>query len=144
MAASILGLLIGPIEDIIGKVITDKAQADAAKAQLNLLAAQGQLTEQLSQIQALTSAQSDINKVEAASTNWFVAGGRPAVIWICASALALNLVIGPLFVWGAALVGHPTPFPTLDPNLLMALLFPLMGLGAYRTVEKVRGVQGNH
>ena len=144
MAANPLTLLIDPIASIIGKLIPDRAAAAQAQAQLQELAAKGALEEQLAQIQALTTAQSDINKVEAASTNWFVAGGRPAVIWICAAALALNLVVGPLVVWASALVGHATPFPTLDPNLLMALLFPLMGLGAYRTVEKVKGVVGQH
>lgn len=141
---SIWDTIAAPLIAIVNKVIPDKAAAAAATAQLNQMMATGQLQEELLQLQATTSAQTDINKVEAASTNWFVAGGRPAVIWICASALALNLVLGPLFVWAASLAGHPTPFPVLDPNLLMALLFPLMGLGAYRTVEKVKGVQGNH
>lgn len=141
---SIWDTIAAPLIAIVNKVIPDKAAAAAATAQLNQMMATGQLQEELLQLQATTSAQTDINKVEAASTNWFVAGGRPAVIWICASALALNLVFGPLFVWAASLAGHPTPFPVLDPNLLMALLFPLMGLGAYRTVEKVKGVQGNH
>lgn len=136
--------VIDTVGGIISKVVPDRAAAAAATAQLQSLALSGQLQEELLQLQAVTSAQSDINKIEAASTNWFVAGGRPMVIWICAAALALNLVLGPLFVWGAALVGHPTPFPVLDPNLLMALLFPLLGLGAYRTVEKIKGVAGNH
>lgn len=141
---SIWDTIAAPLIAIVNKVIPDKAAAAAATATLNQMMASGELQEELLQLQATTSAQSDINKVEAASTNWFVAGGRPAVIWICAAALALNLVFGPLFVWAASLAGHPTPFPVLDPNLLMALLFPLMGLGAYRTVEKVKGVQGNH
>jgi hypothetical protein len=136
--------VIDTVGGLISKVIPDRAAAAAATAQLQQMAAAGQLQEELLQLQAVTSAQTDINKVEAASTNWFIAGGRPAVIWICAAALALNLIFGPLFVWAAALAGHPTPFPTLDPNLLMALLFPLLGLGAARTFEKVKGVAGNH
>jgi hypothetical protein len=136
--------VIDTVGGIISKVVPDRAAAAAATAELQRLHDAGQLQEELLQIQAVTSAQTDINKVEAASTNWFVAGGRPAVIWICAAALALNLVLGPLFVWGASLVGRPTPFPTLDPNLLMALLFPLLGLGAARTFEKVKGVAGSH
>jgi hypothetical protein len=136
--------VIDTVGGIISKAIPDRTQAAAATANFQQMALSGQLQEELLQLQATTSAQSDINKIEAASVNWFVAGGRPAVIWICAAALALNLVLGPLFVWGASLVGHPTPFPTLDPNLLMALLFPLLGLGAARTFEKVKGVAGSH
>lgn len=141
---SIWDSIAAPLIAIVNKVIPDKAAAAAATAQLQSMAATGQLQEEMLQLQAVTSAQSDINKVEAASPNWFIAGGRPAVMWICAAALALNLVLGPLFVWAASLVGHPTPFPTLDPNMLMALLFPLLGLGAARTFEKTKGVAGSH
>jgi hypothetical protein len=135
---------LGPIESILNKVLPNTEAKDAAKAQLQLLAAQGQLQEDLAQLQAVTTAQTDINKIEAASTNWFVAGSRPAIMWICALALALTLIIGPFFTWLTALLGHPTPFPVLDSNLLMALMFPLLGLGAYRTVEKIQGVAGQH
>jgi Holin of 3TMs, for gene-transfer release len=136
--------IIDTVGGIISKVVPDRAAAAAATAQLAQMAQAGQLQEELLALQATTSAQTDINKVEAASPNWFIAGGRPAVIWICAGALALNLVLGPLFTWAAALAGHPTPFPVLDPNLLMALLFPLLGLGAARTIEKLNGAAGNH
>lgn len=132
--------IIDTVGGIISKVVPDRAAAAAQTAEFQRMALSGQLQEDLLQLQAITSAQSDINKVEAASSSLFVAGGRPAVIWICAAALALNLVLGPLFVWGASLAGHPTPFPTLDPNLLMALLFPLLGLGAMRSYDKKNGV----
>ena len=144
MAASILGIVLGPIAQIIGKVIEDKAVAAQATARMQELAASGALQEELIQLQAMTSAQSDINKVEAANPNLFIAGGRPAAIWVCVIALAVNLIIGPIGTWATNLFGHPTPFPVLDQNLLMSLLFPLLGLGAYRTIEKVRGVVNQH
>jgi hypothetical protein len=144
MAASILGIVLGPIAQIIGKVIEDKAVAAQATARMQELAASGALQEELIQLQAMTSAQSDINKVEAANPNLFIAGGRPAAIWVCVIALAVNLIIGPVGTWATNLFGHPTPFPVLDQNLLMSLLFPLLGLGAYRTIEKVRGVVNQH
>ena len=144
MAATILGIVLQPIADIIGKVIEDKAVAAQATAKMQELAATGALQEELLQLQSITSAQTDINKVEAASPNMFVAGWRPAVGWICALALGINLVLGPIGTWVTNLFGHPTPFPVLDANLLMSLLFPLLGLGAYRTAEKIKGVVGQH
>src|ERR1700692_816845 len=93
--------VIDTVGGIISKVVPDRAAAAAATAQLQTMALSGQLQEDLIQMQAVTSAQSDINKGEPATPSLFVAGGRPAVIWICAAALALNLVLGPLFVWGA-------------------------------------------
>jgi hypothetical protein len=136
--------LLEPVVAIINKVIPDKTAAAAAEASLRAQAAAGQLQEDLANLQAVTTAQSDINKVEAASLNWFVAGARPFVMWICAIGLAIELIIAPFFTWIAALVGHPMPFPIIDSNQLMGLLFPLLGLGAYRTVEKIKGVSGVH
>lgn len=137
---SIWDTVAAPIVAIINKVVPDKAAQVAAQAQLQLLLAQGQLQEELTQLTALTSAQSDVNKVEAGSSSLFVAGWRPFVGWICGAALALCLIVGPIFTWITALAGHPTPFPTLDSNLLMTLLFGMLGMGGYRTFEKVKGV----
>jgi Holin of 3TMs, for gene-transfer release len=133
-----------PLLGLLDKIIPDKTAAAEAKAQLQQMTLGGQLAEDMAKLTAVTTAQSDIDKVEAGSTNWFVAGGRPFVIWICAAGLALNLVFAPIFTWATALLGHPTPFPTMDSSTMMGLLFPLLGLGAYRTIEKVQGVANNH
>lgn len=140
----IWNLVAGPILGIINKVIPDKAAAAAAASKLQEMAAQGELTEELTQLKAVTSAQSDVDKVEAASTSLFIAGWRPGIGWVCCAALALAYIIGPLFTWVAALVGQPTPFPTFDLGALMPLMFGLLGMGTLRTVEKLKGAQGNH
>lgn len=88
--------------------------------------------------------QVDINKIEAASTNMFVAGWRPFVGWVCGMGLAVQFLVRPLFMWGANLAGHPADFPTLDMGTLMTLLAGMMGLTAARTVEKLNDAQGNH
>jgi hypothetical protein len=38
------------------------------------------------------------------------------------------------------LMGHPVKFPQMDLGTMMPLLFGMLGLGAYRTAEKMRGV----
>jgi hypothetical protein len=136
--------LLAPVASIINKLIPDKAAAAAATAQLNELIAQGKMQEELAQLQAVTTAQSDVNKVEAASAATFVAGWRPFIGWVCGSALALAYIIGPLFTWIAALIGHPTPFPTFDIGTLMPLMFGMLGMGTLRTYEKVKGVSATH
>lgn len=139
------GDVIRAVTSIITKVVPDKAAQAAATAQLNLLAAQGQLQEELLQLQAVTSAQTDVNKVEAASTSMFIAGARPFIMWVCGVGLATSCIIAPLFTWASALAGHPTQFPKLDDLLLQSTLAGLLGLGhVTRTVEKIRGVVGLH
>jgi len=137
--------ILKPISDIILKVIPDKAAAAAAVAQLNQMQTEGQLQEELLQLQSVTSAQTDINKVEAASTSWFVAGARPFIMWVCGVGLAMSCIVGPLFTWATALVGHPTPFPILNDPLLQSTMAGLLGLGhVSRTVEKIKGVVAQH
>jgi Holin of 3TMs, for gene-transfer release len=137
--------ILKPISDIILKVVPDKAAAAAAVAQLQQMQLEGSLQEEMLQLQSVTSAQTDINKVEASSVSMFVAGARPFIMWVCGVGLAVSCIIAPLFTWGSALLGHPTPFPKLDDPLLQSTLAGLLGLGHItRTVEKIQGVVGQH
>ena len=138
-------LVAAPILKIVDKVVPDVAARDAFKAKLQEMAAAGALQAELLELQAVTSAQSDVDKVEAASTSLFVAGWRPYVGWICGTGLGMTFIVGPLFTWITTLCGHPTPFPKLDDPLLESILGGMLGLGhVTRTVEKVKGVVGNH
>ena len=53
---------------------------------------------------------------------------------------AVQFVVGPLGEWASALAGHPVKFPQMDLGTMMPLLFGMLGLGAYRTAEKIQGV----
>ena len=49
------------------------------------------------------------------------------------------MIVRPLFGWAATnWLGWNAP-PALELDTLLTLLFGLLGLGAYRTVEKVKG-----
>lgn len=126
--------LMEPIVAIINKVLPDKASKDAAAAQLQLLAAQGSLNEEMAQLQAVTTAQSDINKVEAASTNWFVAGWRPGIGWVCVAAFSFEFLLRPLLQWGMAIGGHPVALPSLD-DTLTQLTYAMLGMGSLQVVS---------
>lgn len=127
--------LLEPVVAIINKVIPDKAAAAAATAQMQLLAQQGALQQELDQLTAVTTAQSDINKVEAASTNWFVSGWRPAIGWVCGAAFSFQFLLRPLIQWSMTIAGHPVTLPGLD-DALTQLTYAMLGMGALRTVEK--------
>ena len=140
---SIWDSIAAPLIAIVNKVIPDKAAAAAATAQLQAMAQQGALNEEMAQLTSITTAQSDINKVEAASTSVFVAGWRPAIGWVCAAAFSFEFLIRPLIQWGCALAGHPVVLSRVD-STLTQLTYALLGMGAMRTVEKFKGVAGNH
>lgn len=133
--------VIDTVGGIISKVVPDRAAAAAANAQLQTMALSGQLQEELIQLQAITSAQSDINKTEAASPSVFVAGPRPAAMWVCVLALAYQYLLSPLWTGIALIAGHPIPAPGLPglDNNLYQLLWALLGLGAMRSYDKIKG-----
>jgi hypothetical protein len=86
--------------------------------------------------------QVDLNKLDAASPRLFNSGWRPAVGWVCASAFAIQYVIGPMATWTASMFGKIVHFPSMDMDTLLPLLFGMLGLGGYRTFEKLKGVAG--
>lgn len=137
---SIWETVAAPIVAIINKVVPDKSAAAAAVAQLQQMQLNGELQDELLQLQAVTTNQTDINKIEAASSSLWVAGWRPYIGWICGTALALTAIVGPLLTWVTSLCGHPTPFPALPP-ILDVTLGGMLGLGhASRTYEKKLGI----
>ena len=119
---------------LIERLIPDPAAKAAATQRLLELQQSGDL--------AVIAAQADINKVEAASPNMFIAGWRPAVGWVCVLGLAIT-VFSPLLSWVAALAGHAIMVPAIPMDALMTLLIGMLGLGGMRTVEKLNKAEGN-
>jgi hypothetical protein len=126
----------GLINTIRGKSPEDAAKLAelAAKYQEDVLAADN----------AARQAQTDVNKVEAASSSMFVAGWRPFIGWVCGTGLLVQFLVNPIASWIAALCNHPIVFPSLDLGTLTTLLFGMLGLGAMRTYEKVNGASSGH
>ena len=97
------------------------------------------------QVHAQTMAQIEVNKVEAASQSLFVAGWRPFVGWCCGASYAYTFVLQPflIFILTAAQVKVDiAQLPVLDMGELGVVLFGMLGLGAMRSWEKVRGGNG--
>jgi hypothetical protein len=88
---------------------------------------------------AQVAGQLEINKAEAPSPNPFTSGCRPFIGWTYCAGFAVQFVAGPVGEWVCALAGHPVKFPQMGLGSMMPLLFGMLGLGAYRTAEKVKG-----
>jgi hypothetical protein len=138
--------LFDVLAPIIGKVldfIPDPAKK--AEAQLKL---QTELdTHSQAILSALTEvdkAQAAINVEEAKSSSIFIAGGRPAIIWICATAFGWTYVIQPALVFILAASGHPVQgLPTLNMSEMMPVLLGILGLGGMRSWERSIGKERN-
>jgi uncharacterized protein (DUF2062 family) len=96
--------------------------------------------DQLAAAVQLVQGQLDINKAEAGSASVFVAGWRPFIGWTCGVAFAYKFVAAPVAALVLTAVGHPITLPVLDFGEMMPILFGMLGLGAMRSFEKVKGV----
>lgn len=132
MSVPILGDVIDAVKDIVSEVVVDKDKKREVELELTKIgdAAEQRLHEQM-------IAQTEINKVEAASGSVFVAGWRPAVGWVCAAGLAAQVIVLPLvdriFGWNVQ----------FDTELLILTMSGMLGIGAMRSWEKVKGVSTN-
>jgi hypothetical protein len=125
--------MVTTIGGIVNKFIPDRDQQAKLHAELQM---------KLLEIEADSAkAQTEINQVEAGSSNLFVAGWRPCVGWVCATAFAWQFVIQPFFSFAYTLyTKEPAPVVALDHDALNTVLFGLLGLGGFRSWEKVKGV----
>lgn len=136
-------LLLGGLFDLAGKVFDkifpNPQQAAEAKLKLFEMQQAGEL-KVLEAETALAVGQMKINEIEAGSDSFFKSGWRPAVGWICVFGLFYQFVFLPFATFFLALYKITAVMPAMDLNTLMTLLFGLLGLGGYRTIEKLKGI----
>ena len=127
----LLPVLMPIIHELVGRIPDPQAQAKAA-AEMQ--------TKVIDVLSASDSAQLQVNATEAAHSSLFVAGWRPFVGWLCAIGLGVQTIAYPLAGWALSVYSPGTRLPQIDTETLLALLCPMLGIGAYRTIEKVKGV----
>lgn len=138
-------LLLGSVFDL-GRSILDKLFPDPtqrAQAELDLLRLQQEgAFKELDAALQRDLAQTNINAIEAGSSNLAIAGWRPAVGWVCVFGLAYQYLARPLLPWVLNASGHPVPeMPSLDQGL-MELVFLLLGMSGLRSFDKLKGTAG--
>ena len=97
-----------------------------------------------SQIVSLDLAQAQTNLEQAKHPSIFVAGARPAIMWICAFGLGWQFVFQPVAVWIIAVGGIDVVMPIIETEGLLSLTLALLGLGGMRSFEKSKGIQRNN
>lgn len=90
--------------------------------------------------------QAEINKVEAAHRNLFVAGWRPAVGWVCVIALVWGWIVMPTAVFvikllqSQGILGPIPELPAIAVGQAISLVMALLGVAGIRTYEKKHGL----
>ena len=126
-------------KELIERLFPDPSKAEAAKLELLKMQQSGELAE-LASATDLAKAQIGVNLEEAKNASLLVSGWRPMVGWVGAFALGYAAILEP-FARFIAQVGfqYSGPFPVIDTDITMQVLFGILGLGGYRTIERVKG-----
>lgn len=135
-------LLIPLLDKVIGTVANFIDPSKKAEAELAILRLQQENEfKEIDTALAFAKQQTDINLEQAKSDSFFVAGPRPALMWVGTVGAAYQWIVLPLgtFLY-TTFAGHPLPVepPQVDATL-MTMLGSLMGLQiGFRSWEKVK------
>jgi ABC-type sulfate transport system permease component len=129
-----LSALIGPATQLLDKFVEDKDKKNEIAHELATMAER--------HAQELAKGQLEANAAQAKHPSLFVAGARPAIMWICAAAMAYHFILQPFILFGVLVAGIalPAELPELDMGQLMPVLLGILGLGGMRSYEKVKGI----
>ena len=131
--------MLGIVESVVGvagKVLDKFVEDKDLKTKLN--------AELKSQIISLDLAQAQTNLEQAKHSSVFIAGARPAIMWICAFGLGWQFVFQPVAAWIIIVSGSEMMLPVFETEGLMPLTLSLLGLGGMRSFEKYKGIQRNN
>jgi len=131
--------MLGIVESVVGvagKVLDKFVEDKDLKRKLE--------SELKSQIISLDLAQAQTNLEQAKHSSVFIAGARPAIMWICAFGLGWQFVFQPVAAWIIIVSGSDMMLPVFETEGLMPLTLSLLGLGGMRSFEKFKGIQRNN
>jgi hypothetical protein len=125
--------MVTAVTGLLDKFIPDKDARDKAAHEITM--------ELAKQESAQLQNQADINKIEAGSSDRFVSGWRPAVGWLCALGFGWQVFGQPVLAFIYALAWkQPAPAIMIPEDMVMPMLYALLGVGGLRTLEKIKGV----
>ena len=110
---------------VVGKLWPDKSEQEKQQLAMAVTMVQGQLA---------------TNTEEAKSSSLFVSGWRPFIGWVCGISCAWNWVGLKIALFIAAYFGHELKIAPADISEMMPVLIGMLGLGGFRTYEKLNGV----
>ena len=118
--------LIKPVSDILDKFVADKDLKTKLSHELE------------KEIISLNRAQLEVNKVEAAHNNVFVAGWRPFIGWACGVSLAYHFIVEPIIQYTLIVNNIDYNTPEFDFSQLSTIVMAMLGMSGLKTYEKIK------
>lgn len=126
------------VNGLIDRFVPNPAEAAKEKAD-----AQARLdAQQLATLQASVAvdvAQATTNTAEAQSSNRWDSGWRPGAGWTCVAGLLYAVLLQPILSWVMGAIAHWPAAPVVNIEILITLLFALLGVSTQRTIERLNG-----
>lgn len=120
----IIADLVDGVKDLVSEAIVDKDKKLEINLELSKLA--DEANKRLSNERI---AQIEVNRESAKSEKLFVAGARPAAMWVGVVGMGYATVLQPLMSFVAVLAGYDgPPLPNVDTDFLVYILGGLLGL----------------
>ncbi len=120
-----IGEVATAAKGILGMIFPDKTEEDKAKLAATL---------------ALVTAQTDIDKAEAQSSDP-IQHFRGGAGWVCVFGLAYNFIVQPVLRDVSTIAGHAIVLQPLDIGPLLTLLGGMLGLGTMHLFGQIKGVK---
>lgn len=132
--------LFSAAQSLIERFFPDPEKKAAAQLELLKMQQSGELAK-LAADTDLAKGQLAVNQAEASSGNAYAASWRPTIGYVCALALAWAYILQPIAVWGVSIwkPGFPIPSIPIDEHL-WELMFALLGMAGWRSLDKRKGV----
>ena len=132
MADPITNSVVGIAGSVLNKFVADKNLKMKLEHELK------------TQLQTANLAQIEVNKIEAASKSWFVAGWRLSVGWVCSLAMLYHFILAPMIQFAVGIAGIQVDLPEFEFSQLSTILMAMLGMAGLRTYEKKEKVtKGN-
>lgn len=126
-----IGAVASLADNVVKRVWPDATEIEKAKL--------SQAAQEMANEYNLILGQLKINETEAASSSFFVAGARPAVMWIGVLSLFYNGILASVLTWIGQFYGW-SPLPVITDSVSSDILMGLLGVSGLRTIDKINGV----
>jgi hypothetical protein len=124
-----VGGVVTGVMDGLDNLFTSDAERDAARLKMQV------------ELQKPHMMQAMANIHEAQHPNWFVAGWRPALGWLCVVLLAYAWIGRDFVIIGLSAADATATIkalPVIEAQEILTLVLALLGLGGLRTYEKMK------
>lgn len=134
----IIGQGMKIVSQVIDRVFPDPEARDRAKLEMMKLQQEGAFKELDADLQ-MALEQAKTNQMEAQSGNWFASNWRPLIGYISGLGLFYQFFMYPMMTW---IAGFSPTFripPPMPGDLILYLVFGMLGLGTQRSFDKFKG-----